>query len=270
MRYLEFLFAVGAIVSSLAGFAAAVGPISGERFERLLDAQDTVLQRRLESIFPGEQGFLVTGPLDPLTDYYADLKPYFNCVRVVCPDLEHYDNTDKLLNQAIKDGFVNPVALKNEVNVGGMYAFKNGDAVDSFLVVTLQQTRFLIWLRQAAALNDGMSVRREPLNGYIDAVSVYLARIDSGRFDAPSPVAADFGLDTVYDIYAPSPDYVIEGYQNYKNYLHGFAAIKTNFISGVTAFVPTSETLANVTAAAPREDGARPTRTRKRPSFRKR
>jgi hypothetical protein len=54
------------------------------------------------------------------------------------------------------------------------------------------------------------------------------------------------------DFYAPVPDYVIEGYANYKAYLREYAEITTPFATGVLAFVPTRETIVAMQENAPR------------------
>ncbi|MCH9025175.1 MAG: hypothetical protein IH931_07555, partial [candidate division Zixibacteria bacterium] len=79
----------------------------------------------------------------------------------------------------------------------------------------------------------------------------YFYEIDKGNLDAPEPKAVDFGLEESFDLYAPAPDYVIQGYQNYKDYLKSHAEIITSNLSEILAFVPTETGLDRLKSEAP-------------------
>ncbi|MEE8404342.1 MAG: hypothetical protein V3S17_03015, partial [candidate division Zixibacteria bacterium] len=116
--------------------------------------------------------------------------------------------------------------------------------------LTLQQLRFLIWAKQHLA-NKDIFDKNLKLGKYAIAVSDYLNEIDKGNLDAPEPKAVDFGLEESFDLYAPAPDYVIQGYQNYKDYLKSHAEIVTSKLSEILAFVPTESGLDRLKSEAP-------------------
>ena len=103
----------------------------------------------------------------------------------------------------------------------------------------------MIWLRQTT---DDKAL---PLDQYAAALAFYLARIDSGYVETEPPAAEAFGLPRQVDLYADPPPYVIEGYQNYKDFLHRHRALTTAFASGVVAFIPTDSTLEQLKENAP-------------------
>jgi hypothetical protein len=70
--------------------------------------------------------------------------------------------------------------------------------------------------------------------------------------DAPAPIATEYGLPDSVDFYAPPPDYVIEGYQNYLNFLNAHDTIRTAFAYGLTEFVPSDSLWDAMKENAPR------------------
>jgi hypothetical protein len=115
---------------------------------------------------------------------------------------------------------------------------------------TIQQTRWLVWARETL-LDEGLDVNRKRLRRYAEEVSDYLYRIDTGYVDAPAPQASEFDLPETVDFYAPPPPYVIEGYENYKAFLHEHAGISTEFAHGVLAFMPNDSLLDILKSIAP-------------------
>ena len=113
----------------------------------------------------------------------------------------------------------------------------------------MQQLRYLIWARQQLGNKDILDVTSH-LGEYAAAVSDYLYEIDKGNLDAPEPKAVAFGLEESFDFYAPAPDYVIQGYQNYKDYLKSHAEIVTSNLSEILAFVPTESGLERLKSEA--------------------
>ena len=108
--------------------------------------------------------------------------------------------------------------------------------------LTIQQLRFLIWAKNNL-INPGNPDWIKHLDEYALEVSEYLYLIDKLKIDAHGPKATDYGLPESVDLYAPPPDYVIQGYQNYKDYLFSHAEVMTDFTKGVLGFVPTKATL---------------------------
>jgi hypothetical protein len=77
--------------------------------------------------------------------------------------------------------------------------------------------------------------------------------VDLGHVEAEAPSASSFNLPDTFDFYRPPPDYVIQGYANYKAFLHSHAEVRTTFAQGILAFVPTDSILAYLKDDAPAE-----------------
>lgn len=239
-------------------YAWSVKSIVGPSFNRLVEGQQVDLQRKLETLLPESEGYLITGPLDPDFAYDAQLLPLYEAVRVVCPDLQSYDAAVAALNSL--DGLTYTAVYTDTMGLGDGGAGWRGWRAEvdwegepvSLLVNTINQTRFLIWMEQVRD-QGWVTYERESRTQFARAVAAYFAAIDSGRVDAIPPSAAEFQLDFDHDIYAPVPDYVISGYQNYKDYLNQFRGINTDFAHGVVAFIPTARTMTRLVTDAPLE-----------------
>jgi hypothetical protein len=135
---------------------------------------------------------------------------------------------------------------------GALVVARIDDTDHIIQLLTIQQLRWLIW---AKPYLDGAGLDNEggQRSKYFIAVSDYLYAIDDGDFGAVPPKAVDYGLDPSMDFYAEPPDYVIEGYDNYKNFLARHAAIHTDFANGVEAFIPGDSLLRALESGAPRE-----------------
>jgi hypothetical protein len=248
------------IILSLGVSAASAGeaPITGARFESLLSNQRIELQHTLQKQYPESEGYLITGPLDPMLNVDDELGPLFSSIRVICPDLIAYDKSiasfpssrafDVLA--AAEDAPESYVGLTD--HCGTVYTINWNNRVTHVHIVTVQQTRYLIWLR-TAILNEGNLLGTEGFRNYSVAVSHYLCSVDSGLVDAEPPKALDHRLPDNVDLYANAPDYIIQGYQNYKAFLKSHSELKTDFARGILAFVPTVETLQWFKEIVPKE-----------------
>jgi hypothetical protein len=253
-RYLATVILV--LAASVA--VAAEAPVTGALFDSLLACQNVELQHALEECYPESDGYLVTGPLDPLLEADDDLWPVFSSVRVVCPDLAIYDKSTESFHSSEMFDVSTVSVSRTESDIEfadcGVTLFQidwNG-AITYVQFSTTQQARFQIWSRRAM-LDRVDSDDQEALAEYSTAVSHYLCRIDSGLVDVEPPVAPDYGLPEGFDLYAPTPDYVIQGYDNYKAFMRSHSDLETDFARGILAFVPTDETLQRFKESAPRE-----------------
>jgi len=235
--------------------AGGQSPISGTEFDVCIAGQDLRLQEFLESVFPEDEGFLVCGPLEPGLAFRSDAAvQVFLSHRVVCPDLAAQQRavTTMQENQVFQSLHIDI----DDARASGPEGFRGASAMLEYggkynliQLNTVNQTRWLIWL-----LNAERSIAREDrgsFDKYATAVSDYLFAIDQGQLDAAEPKAADFGLAEKLDFYAPPPDYVIQGYQNYKDYLYGHSEIVTDFARGITAFIPTDSLITAMKSDAP-------------------
>jgi len=158
---LGFLLLLG--LGILAALAAAE-PITGPEFDLLLEVQNIPLQRELERIFPESEGYLVTGPLEPMAALSedADASPYGRLL-VVCPNLE--------------------AQARAERQAAGI--------TPCYYAATIHQLRWLIWARQAVS---GAGPDTNAFLEYSVALWHYLHDLDLGDKGAVAPLATAYGL----------------------------------------------------------------------------
>jgi hypothetical protein len=253
-RYLSIvIFALAAAVA-----IAAEAPVTGALFDSLLAYQNIELQHALEELYPESDGYLVTGPLDPLLEADDDQWPLFSSVRVVCPDLAYCDEAVEAFSSSgmfdVSTASVNRAESDIEFADCGVTLFQIdlNSAITYVQFTTTQQVRFQIWSRRVM-LDRFDPIDQEAFAEYSAAVSHYLCRIDSGSVDVEPPVASEYGLLEGFDLYASARDYVIQGYDNYKEFMRSHSELETDFARGILAFVPTDKTLQRFKENAPRE-----------------
>ncbi len=236
-------------------FADSRSPIISE-FPEWRKCQDIELQRHLESLFPEDQGYLITGPLAP---DMARIAPgvgerIFSSQRVICPDPA---SLSAAVTQVVQSDLFRSVrvyiaeALIDTLYGGyrGVLAVYTNNGEEKVIQLnTVNQTRWLIW-RVATSHTSG---NENSYYQYSIAVSDYLYAVDSGQEDAKEPRASSFGLPQNLDFYPPRPEYVIEGYANYKEFLYRHREIITDFARGIEAFIPTDSLLSILKANVPR------------------
>jgi hypothetical protein len=234
------------IGSALAG---PKDPIVGQAFDRVVDAQDRDLQQFLESVFPESAGYVVAGPLDPLYAGDPEFEALFHTTRIICATLDVFDAAESLAESRIAPARARGALQKTNKNgfehVGRVIEFPWQEHQRSALVMTYQQVRWLIWLR-GVERSRANEERREPFEKYSVAISQALHRCDGEGYGWPddtSLTAKYYGLSSEYEFYPPRPEYVIQGYQNYRDYIHRHSDIETFFADGILAFVPSDSLL---------------------------
>lgn len=218
---------------------AAEPPVNGRELDIWIDKQNLMLQDTLSVLLPESDGFMITGPLDPFTNVQAGDILYGN-VRVVAADIYGVVRAKAVIDRA----FTSVQAVKRWKPVCGEMAYELvvGDQTFHAILTTIQQTRYHIWLNEVVA--EGYLDEPPPArSSYSSALCGYLAAVDSGFVTVEPPAADSFGIDPKFDFYAEPPDYVIQGYQNYKDFLYSHAEIENEFARGIYAFVPTEATL---------------------------
>ena len=233
-----------------------------EHFDFGQESQNLPLQRQLSALLPDTLGLLVTGPMtrtetQPGMRVSADP---FRVVRVICPDLAVFGGVVDAFadSRGARHTYAVDSYLTPEPNRGGFLfierdpSFRGAVGWDIsrsllspwFLVLTVNQNRYLIWQKRRGG--------RESVAPYSRAVSDYLYSLDTGWLEAPAPKAVDYGLPDSLDFYADPPPYVIEGYDNYKNFLNAHDTIRTDFAYGLTEFVPSDSLWEAMKANAPK------------------
>jgi len=237
----------------LAVSQASTEPITGAAFDSLMAAQDTVQQHRIADYILGVPGCFVTGPLDPLYDEDPDRQLLFGSIRVICGDsdlqlclysIHHSEYYDSLDTPDFR-----PLAAPTP-HGGRLYRSQRQYRDSVVQLCTVAENRYLVWLH--SAIQAGwLEADAQARSSYEEAVSEYL--LQGPAAGSSPPAAGDFGLPERFDLYAEPPDYVIQGYKNYKDFLYSHAELTTKFATGIAAFVPTAETLERMKENAPRE-----------------
>ncbi len=217
--------------------------------------QRTELQREFAELFPEVDGYQVTGPLAP---FHGKPPALFGSVRVICPDLESFEEA---VNKLSRQKSLEILDIERWVEKPGPTGYRGAWArvgepeTKAFVQInTVQQTRWLIWANdQILKYLHYSSEADEHSKRYAQAVSDYLFAIDTGIIYARPPRVTEYGAPDSLDFYAEPPDYVIEGYQNYKNFLRSHRELTTDFATGIVAFVPTEETLEKLKQEAPQK-----------------
>jgi hypothetical protein len=222
-----------ALVCTLLCYGAlTAGPadaIVGGEFDSWVAAQRNDVWQSLDSVFLDHPDVVIAGPLAVIDTVREnrDAAPYLSRLRVIC--------LDKSLQRLIDRILVEATNLANRVRT-----------------TTIQEERYHIWKLRHHDSADNMD--RTKFEEYSGAVyDQYLRAVEEGHTEAEPPKAADFGLPDSLDFYAHQPDYVIQGYQNYKDSLRKYAAIETDFAHGVLSFVLTDSLLDVLKLKAPRE-----------------
>jgi hypothetical protein len=227
-------------------------------FTAYVEAQDVECLNRLRALFPEGFGFVVAGPMDPAFRFDTEIDSLFHIPRVLCA------TADECVSAAVRlegHGELEPAStgvrwMRSERNrgvCGFVVTLRAGRTKKSVLVLSYQQNRWLIWLKRVSTLSTE-HISHYALQQYSDSVIGYLSSLDgtggrSGGGDPPKATAA--GLPEDFDLFSPRPRYVIEGYENYKNYLYRHADIETFFADGILAFVPTDSLLGVLKEDAP-------------------
>jgi hypothetical protein len=264
-RVVPLTAVVVAVLVAVSAQAGPKDPIAGEAFDRLVESQNTALQDWLETRFSGIEGYAVTGPLDPGFDPGTKADTLYTVPRVLCAGRERFHRAVLTLQTVPNSsrspnldafGITGLPGTLVNVDWGG------GDA--TVLVTTYQSLRWLIWWRRVQT-TTGAQGSAQDLRRYASTVAAYLASdggiapqapADSSRAgdsepDVVPPAAVDYGLPEWADLYPPKPAYVIEGYENYKDYLRAHSDVETWFADGVLAFVPSDSLLQVLERDAP-------------------
>lgn len=260
LRMITVLIFVFAIALTVSG--GAIEPITGAAFDSLIAAQDTLLQRELDSLLADVGGCYACGPIDPLYDNIMGLFYSFGTTRLICINRAAYATASRRLNDymSLYTGVDLPIpelryAPKLWEKQQTLLPEQSGHSVSIWAqlaqLCTVQQNRYLVWLNRVVI--DGWT---ESLGSshrdYENSIYQYLMSLGTDSVHTP-PEATEYNLPAHFDLYAEPPDYVIQGYQNYKDYLHAHAELTTEFASGITAFAPTTATLDWMKENAPRE-----------------
>ncbi len=231
--------------------------VTGTAFDSLIAVQDTAFQNHVRGLFKNGDGYLMTGPMDPLFDGPPDSRMIYHSHRLTCPD---HASISKAVAALRSDTAIRIIDYRecltgrcNDMPQGYRGALLwidwRGD-IHILQLNSIQQTRWLIWAKPYLVHSD-WSFTFDKLGAYADALADFLFASGRGWSDFKRPDASLLGLPDSLDFYRPQPDYVIEGYQNYKDFLKRHRPMYTDFARGVLSLVPSDSLLAALAADPP-------------------
>lgn len=261
-RVLPMAAALAAAIAAASAVAGPKDPIEGPRFERMMRDQQLEFQAFLSGYLPDSLGCLVVGPLYPYLHETDDpveraAREAARSFRVICRDLDAYRRVLDIIptiprfsDMRESGGDVRryPGAIR-----GSWVSLSWGTVGYRVLVTTYQQHRWLIWRRDVDIAVPGEFPEKN-IDSLAAELADYLWVYESGGHasaDVKVPSAAAFGLPPEFDLYPPRPDYVIDGYQNYKDFLYDHADIETWFADGILAFIPSDSLMEMLKSSAP-------------------
>jgi hypothetical protein len=166
---------------------------------------------------PTDSGYFVLGPVDLSADLADTTDAVRTTLRILTPDLRSSRNVTRRLwmpTGAVALEELQPsdsLLIPHALPPGYSGRFLKGTIAGQSTLVqvfTVQEHRWLLWAQRAEI--DG--IREEvmgPVARYADAVTRYLAAVDSGRTNTGPPRAVEYGLEPVFDLYAAPPGPVV-------------------------------------------------------------
>jgi hypothetical protein len=194
---------------------------------------------------PTDSGYFVLGPLDLGADLPDTTDLVRTTLRILAPDPRSSRIVTRRLwvptgGVALEE--LQPSdTLPHELPPGYPGRFLKGTIVGEETLVqvfTIQEHRWLLWAQrtQVDEISEQVS---GPIADYSRAVTRYLAAVDSGVSTSGPPLAADRGLQPLFDLYAQPPEPVIRDRQGYLNLLDRNRAFSLDGeIKDVVGFIP--------------------------------
>ena len=211
------------------------GPSSWQR------AAVATLNRHL----PTDSGFFVLGPVDRAANLPDTLHLVESTLRILAPTPRASSTIARRLRfptggVALEE--IQPAdTLPHELPPGYPGRFLEGTIVGEPVyvqVMTVQEHRWMLWAERAQMLAVTERVGG-PLARYSQAVTAYLAAVDSGLPNPQAPQANRFGLDPLFDLYAQPPEPVVRDREGYERLLDGNRGFTLDdWVRDVTGFVP--------------------------------
>ena len=192
---------------------------------------------------PTDSGYFVLGPLDLEADLPDTLDLVRTTLRIIAPDLRASRNLTRRLwlptgGVALEE--LQPSdTLPHELPPGYAGRFLKGTIAGERIFVqafTIEQHRWLLWA-QRAQIADIREAVTGPIARFSNALSQYFAAVDSGLPTPGPPLAADYDLEPLFDLYAQPPEPVIRDRQGFLNLLAANRAFGVGDVTGVYGLV---------------------------------
>ena len=249
--------AVFLISAALPSHASEPYTITGSAFDAFVNTQDTSFQRLLVGILPESLDYQITGPIDAASPCPEEMRWLFRSVRVICPDLEsvkpalerlreskilHVKKTKEYIDKALGSA---PSGFR-----GVMVRVQLNKTEKTFVVQSVQQTRWLVWARKAL-LKRADYEQRPGLKHYSLALSNYFHRLDTHHNDFPAPRAVDFEVSDDSDPFSPAPLEILEGDESYEALIDSSRTLHVDYAHEIFGFIPSPDLVEELIALAP-------------------
>ena len=257
MKYHRSLLVVAIVVFTTASgiHAGGISITPEEKFEMIIEAQNIGLQRFLESIIDESEGYLITGPLEPLTNYGDFYGGIFSSLRVICLDpnskakaIDKIRTTNEL--DVIQIGSGKTVTKNLPGYTGTMLSLLYDDIQVPLQVLTLAELRLVLWF-QYVRENGWYQQTVDSRTQFAVALSDYLSAQTDGTEATRLPSASSFGLPGHQDLY---PEIIGVTSLPKREYLQAISVCREIGIKigrGALAFVPSENSVAILKELAP-------------------
>jgi hypothetical protein len=201
----------------------------------------TALNRHL----PTDSGYFVLGPIDLSADLPDSTDLVRTTFRIVTPNQRSSSRITGRLwyptGGVAMEELQPSDTMFHEMPPGYSGRFLKGTIVGEHVLVqvfTVQEHRWLLWAQRAQV--DGITeLVTGPVARYSQAVSRYLVAVDSGLVTSGPPLAIEFGLEPIYDLYARPPEPVVRDRQGYLRLLEDNRTFTLgDAVRDVDGFVP--------------------------------
>jgi hypothetical protein len=234
-------------------------PYTGQDYSALIAGQDLPLQEIMEERFGEDQGYFISGPLDPLFKGGRKASDVYHTVRVICPDHQSLNDAldliwkDTTFIVLVTDRCLTGDCENHPMGYRGAFVkFIKDDAEYLVQFVSLQHIRWMVWARYWLGGNDP-SIEYEKLGHFGRAISDHLFAVDRKWDFIPEPNAQAFGLSAKFSLYREPPQCEFSSHQDLDQYFLSHAGINNDFATGILSFRPTDSLLAALMTNAPQE-----------------
>lgn len=210
-----------------------------------LGGQQSNLLATLDGIFPETEGFFVASAFKVDETFSPGAMRLLGAPRIIVNDPkaihqapQRLNDSDSLTVVEVEEYLISSKESSPVGYWGILVTLEHEGERKDVQFLTHNLNRWLIWAKRKYFPNLSAPFA-EALRKYAVQVSDYLKAIDENRLDAPEPKAVALALDESLDFYAEPPPYVIEGYDEYKGFLHRYDEIKIELLRGITGFIPT-------------------------------
>lgn len=231
--------------------------IAGRSFDSVMAAQNLPLQLMLASLFPEDSGYVVSGPLDPLFRGDSVSTMLYRSLRVTCPSVSAVDDALTLIKQSehltVLRWFSHLHMARDEMPYGyrGVMAVVSFNGKTAYLqLLTLNQTRWLIWAHDILSSDPNRQVSLEQWGGLARAASEHFYAIDQRWSDPPLPMPKLFGLPDSLGIYR-FPNAAGISRRELDDLLRKGGTIQSDFAMGITAFYASDSLFDRLGSTAP-------------------